>query len=288
MKKDKNNATDTALETTVTGVETTDTPLETTDTALETTDTGVETVSPDGLVTMSYKGFTKDGETEVVLNSTKLIEHTNIINAYLKLGRSAQLGIAYELATVYKDESFKSSFKNIDDYAATMFNIKHTTTTLYRMVGELFITKTDNNIPLVKDGLPQFSVGQLIELLPLYKGVKEKDGKARLITLLNEGAFGQYSTTKAIREAVKNSLLIETSASVTPNTTGATDNDNASKNKNTSDNTLTFEETISEIDKLLTSINDHMSKNPDTYKPENLSKLLTVLNSFDDFKQSLR
>ena len=246
------------------------------------TDNAIETVSPDGLITMTYKGFTKDGATDVVLNSSKLIEHTNTINAYIKLGRSAQLGIAYELAKVYKDESFKSSFKNIDDYAATMFNIKHTTTTLYRMVGELFITKTDNNVPVVKDGLPQFSVGQLIELLPLYKGVEVDEGKARLITLLNTGAFGQYSTTKAIRDAVKNSLLIETSATDTTNTSDTVDttnNDNASETETTAD-------IIAAVKGYLETLNVKLEK--DNASDDIKSKVLSIMASVDELNQLLR
>lgn len=242
----------------------------------------IENAPKTELVTKKYTGYTKDGNLEIVLNSAKLIEHTENIYKFVKVGRSAQLGVAYELASTYKDESYKSSFKNIDDYALAMFNIKHSTSTLYRQVGELFVSVNENGVPYVKDGLPQFSVGQLIEILPLYKGVNEEDGKARLIELLNNGAFGQFSTTRAIRDAVKDSLLIESTSTVAEATT---ENTGTTTESGTTEN-ATSADIIATVKGYLETLNVKLEK--DNASNDIKSKVLSIMASVDELNQMLR
>lgn len=159
------------------------------------------------LVTETFKSYGK--VEEITLNNTALIEHTQKIHAYLDVTKAGQLGVCYELGKVAIDETYKTAgFKSLTDYGSALFDFKTSTCSLYARVGGTFVELDENGKPVVRKGLPRFTVGQLIELLPLYKDGTENGDKA-LTELLNNGDFGQFSTTKAIRNAVKSALAIE-------------------------------------------------------------------------------
>ena len=170
------------------------------------------------VVVKEVMGFSNDGKgTLITMNNAKLIAHTERMQAYMKLEKAGQLGQCYELGQIASDESFKSlGCKSVSEYAERVFGIRPATTSAYARIGQHFVTVDADGKPSIIEGIPQFSVGQLLELLPLYKDGTEEEGKEAVQQFLATGAVGQYSSTKAIRSAVKDYLAIGTSATEVP------------------------------------------------------------------------
>lgn len=170
------------------------------------------------VVVKEVMGFSNDGKgTLITMNNAKLIAHTERMQAYMKLEKAGQLGQCYELGQIASDESFKSlGCKSVSEYAERVFGIRPATTSAYARIGQHFVTVDADGKPSIIEGIPQFSVGQLLELLPLYKDGTEEEGKEAVQQFLATGAVGQYSSTKAIRSAVKDYLAIGTTATEVP------------------------------------------------------------------------
>lgn len=158
------------------------------------------------LVAQTFNGY---GVENVKFHNAALIEHTEKIIQYREVGKKAELGICYELGQVKNDDLYKKAgFKSIGEYGNVMFDYKPSTTGLYAQIGQAFVVMKEN-VPCVRDELPSFTTGQLLELLPL---VNAEGDVSDIVKLLNDGEIGQFSTTKAIRNAVKSFNAIDTTS----------------------------------------------------------------------------
>lgn len=144
-----------------------------------------------------------NGKEEVVkLYDTQLIAHTQTIQKLRDAGNMTILAIANELRTIDDDKSYeKAGFKSVAEYANIVFDYKRPTVALYIKAARAFITydKSKKSIA-IRDNLPNFTMGQMIELLPL---VGEDGNIDEVKKAVVDGKINNRLSTKAIRSAVR-------------------------------------------------------------------------------------
>lgn len=168
------------------------------------------------LVTLEVNAM--NGKKDVIkLYDSALISHTENIQKYRDAGNLAIIAIANELRNVDTDESYKKAgFKNVAEYANIVFDYKRPTVSMYIRVANAFIDNTDNGGFKFKEGLPNLSVGQMIELLPL---VKDDGSLDDVFQAFINGKVNDRMSTKKIRQAVQSMQAIETTATETETAT---------------------------------------------------------------------
>lgn len=161
------------------------------------------------LVTMELQAM--NGKKDIIkLYDTQLISHTENIQKYRDAGNLAIIAIANELRNVDKDESYKKAgFKSVAEYANIVFDYKRPTVSMYVRVANAFIDNTPEGGFQFKENIPQLSVGQMIELLPL---VGEDGNLDEVINAFVNGKVNDRMSTKKIRQAVQSMQAIETTA----------------------------------------------------------------------------
>lgn len=164
------------------------------------------------LVTLEVNAM--NGKKDVIkLYDSALISHTENIQKYRDAGNLAIIAIANELRNVDTDESYKKAgFKNVAEYANIVFDYKRPTVSMYIRVANAFIDNTENGGFKFKEGLPNLSVGQMIELLPL---VKDDGSLDDVFQAFIDGKVNDRMSTKKIRQAVQSMQAIETTATET-------------------------------------------------------------------------
>ena len=152
----------------------------------------------------------KDAGETLKLYDTKLIEHTNVITKYRDAGNMSILAIAHEMAKIENDKSYeKAGFKSVAEYANVVFDYKRPTVVLYLKCAKAFLTDDENGIVTYRSNLPKFTIGQLIELLPM---VKNGNDISQVIEAIANGDINNRMSTKAVRKAVQSVLAIDTTA----------------------------------------------------------------------------
>lgn len=152
----------------------------------------------------------KDAGETLKLYDTKLIEHTNVITKYRDAGNMSILAIAHEMAKIENDESYKKAgFKSVAEYANVVFDYKRPTVVLYLKCAKAFLTDGENGLVAFKGNLPKFTIGQLIELLPM---VKDSYDITAVKEAIANGEINNRMSTKAVRKAVQSLLAIDTTA----------------------------------------------------------------------------
>lgn len=161
---------------------------------------------------VSMEIVAQSGKDELIkLYDQTLIQHTKTIQSYRDAGNLTILGIAEEMREMDEDDSYaKAGFKTVAEYASVCFDYKRQTVQLYIKAAKYFLTKTDGKLALADTELPWFSMGQMIELLPLC----DADGIEGVKTALADGTINQRMSAKKIRAAVKSLTAIDTKASV--------------------------------------------------------------------------
>lgn len=168
------------------------------------------------LVTLEVNAM--NGKKDVIkLYDSALISHTENIQKYRDAGNLAIIAIANELRNVDTDESYKKAgFKNVAEYANIVFDYKRPTVSMYIRVANAFIDNTETGGFKFKEGLPNLSVGQMIELLPL---VKDDGSLDDVFQAFINGKVNDRMSTKKIRQAVQSMQAIETTATETETAT---------------------------------------------------------------------
>lgn len=168
------------------------------------------------LVTMEVSAM--NGKKDIIkLYDTALISHTENIQKFRDAGNLAIIAIANELRNVEEDESYKKAgFKSVAEYANIVFDYKRPTVSMYIRVAKAFIDTTEEGGFKFKDNIPNLSVGQMIELLPL---VKEDGSLDDVIQAFIDGKVNDRMSTKKIRQAVQSMQAIETTATETESET---------------------------------------------------------------------
>lgn len=137
--------------------------------------------------------ITKTTQIKKLENATQLIqlaEEGAIRNLYT---------IASALAIVDKNKLYEEGdYKNTAEYGEAMFNYKRTTTSALIRVAVRFLN--GSNSTLKQDGEKDYTIYQLMELLPMSDG--------DINTALESGELNPYMTTKAIRDLAKGYKLI--------------------------------------------------------------------------------
>jgi hypothetical protein len=163
----------------------------------------------------------KDAGETLKLYDTKLIEHTNTISKYRDAGNMSILAIANEMAKIENDKSYeKAGFKSVAEYANVVFDYKRPTVVLYLKCAKAFLTDDENGIVTYRSNLPKFTIGQLIELLPM---VKNGNDISQVIDAIANGDINNRMSTKAVRKAVQSVLAIESTATETKSEKSATE-----------------------------------------------------------------
>ena len=90
-----------------------------------------------------------------------------------------------------------------------VFDYKRPTVVLYLKCAKAFLTDDENGIVTYKSNLPKFTIGQLIELLPM---VKNGNDISEVIAAIANGDINNRMSTKAVRKAVQSVLAIESTA----------------------------------------------------------------------------
>lgn len=161
---------------------------------------------------VSMEIVAQSGKDELIkLYDQTLIEHTKTIQSYRDAGNLTILGIAEEMREMDEDGSYaKAGFKTVAEYASVCFDYKRQTVQLYIKAARYFLTKTDGKLALADTELPWFSMGQMIELLPIC----DTDGIDGVKIALAEGTINQRMSAKKLRAAVKSLTAIDTKATV--------------------------------------------------------------------------
>lgn len=169
------------------------------------------------------------GKDELIkLYDQTLINHTKTIQSYRDAGNLTILGIAEEMRELDEDGSYtKAGFKTVAEYASVCFDYKRQTVQLYIKAATYFLTKTDGKLALADTDLPWFSMGQMIELLPLC----DAEGLEGVKQALADGTINQRMSAKKLRTAVKSYLALDTTAKVEDA------DDTVDTDKNTTDET---------------------------------------------------
>lgn len=161
---------------------------------------------------LSLEIMAQTGKDELIkLYDQTLINHTKTIQSYRDAGNLTILGIAQEMRELDEDGSYsKAGFKSVAEYAGVCFDYKRQTVQLYIKAATYFLTKIDGKLALADTDLPWFSMGQMIELLPLC----DAEGLDGVKDALADGTINQRMSAKKIRTAVKSHLAIDTTAKV--------------------------------------------------------------------------
>lgn len=159
---------------------------------------------------VSMEIVAQSGKDELIkLYDQTLINHTKTIQSYRDAGNLTILGIAQEMREMDEDGSYaKAGFKSVAEYASVCFDYKRQTVQLYIKAARYFLTKTDGKLALADTELPWFSMGQMIELLPIC----DADGIDGVKTALADGTINQRMSAKKLRAAVKSATAIDTTA----------------------------------------------------------------------------
>lgn len=241
----------------------------------ENVNVNTENANTTELVAQTFNGY---GVENVKFHNADLILHTEKIIQYREVGKKAELGICYELGQVKNGDLYKKAgFKSIGEYGNVMFDYKASTTGLYAQIGQAFVVMKEN-VPCVREELPSFTTGQLLELLPLVNA----DGDVSdIVKLLNDGEIGQFSTTKAIRNAVKAFTAIDTTADEVDEKSEASEASKASEASET-DAPKTALDLIDIIQEALDAM---LKMNKDGYwSDDETSKLLAITSDLDEIK----
>ena len=152
-----------------------------------------------------------NGKEELLkIYDSKLIEHTTKIQSLRDAGNMTIIGIAQELRKIDDDESYKKAgFKTTAEYANIVFDYKRPTTSLYIKCARAFLNEDDNGKITLRDNLPNFTIGQMIELLPLVKG---EDDISEVKKAVANGDINNRLSTKKIRTAVQSLNAIDTTS----------------------------------------------------------------------------
>lgn len=194
----------------------------------------------------------QNGKQEVVnLYDQTLIAHTQTIQKYRDAGNLTILGIAQEMREIDEDQSYaKAGFKSVAEYANVCFDYKRQTVSLYVKAATYFLTKdADGKLALADATLPWFSMGQMIELLPLC----DTEGIEGVKNALVSGEINPRMSTKKLRTAVKSLTAIEgevTKVEDSSETTGTGNTDN------TTDAPINPEEVIASILRMMSELQE--------------------------------
>lgn len=143
----------------------------------------------------------------IKIYDSKLIEHTSKIQSLRDAGNMTIIGIAQELRKVDDDGSYKKAgFKTTAEYATVIFDYKRPTTSLYIKCARAFIKEDKDGKATLSDNLPNFTIGQMIELLPL---VKNEDDISEVKKAVVDGEINNRMSTKKIRTAVQSIKAID-------------------------------------------------------------------------------
>lgn len=238
----------------------------------ENVNVNTENANTTELVAQTFNGY---GVENVKFHNADLIQHTEKIIQYREVGKKAELGICYELGQVKNGDLYKKAgFKSIGEYGNVMFDYKASTTGLYAQIGQAFVVMNEN-VPCVREELPAFTTGQLLELLPLVNA----DGDVSdIVKLLNDGEIGQFSTTKAIRNAVKGFNAIDTTADEVDEKSETSEAHETSE-ADTPKTALDF------IDIIQEALDAMLKMNKDGYwSDDETSKLLAITSDLDEIK----
>jgi hypothetical protein len=148
-----------------------------------------------------------NGKEEVIkLYDTTLIKHTEEIQKFRDAGNLAILAIANELRTIEDDKSYeKAGFKNVAEYANVIFDYKRPTVSIYVRVARAFISKSEDGKYQFNGNLPNMTVGQMMELLPL---VKDGTNIEAVLEKFEDGTLNSRMSSKKIRQEVNHIIAL--------------------------------------------------------------------------------
>lgn len=149
-----------------------------------------------------------NGKEEVIkLYDTTLIKHTEDIQKFRDAGNLAILAIAHELRTIEDDKSYeKAGFKNVAEYANVVFDYKRPTVSMYVRVARAFISKSEDGKYQFNGNLPNMTVGQMMELLPLVKDGTNID---TVLEKFADGTLNNRMATKKLRQEVNHIIALD-------------------------------------------------------------------------------
>lgn len=150
-----------------------------------------------------------NGKEEVIkLYDTTLIKHTEEIQKFRDAGNLAILAIAHELRTIEDDKSYeKAGFKNVAEYANVVFDYKRPTVSMYVRVAKAFISKSEDGKYQFNGNLPNMTVGQMMELLPLVKDSTNIDA---VLEKFADGTLNNRMSSKKLRQEVNHIIALDT------------------------------------------------------------------------------
>lgn len=149
-----------------------------------------------------------NGKEEVIkLYDTTLIKHTEEIQKFRDAGNLAILAIAHELRTIDDDKSYeKAGFKNVAEYANVIFDYKRPTVSMYIRVARAFISKSEEGNYQFNGNLPNMTVGQMMELLPL---VKDGTDIQTVLDKFSDGTLNSRMSAKKLRQEVNHIVALD-------------------------------------------------------------------------------
>lgn len=167
-------------------------------------------MSKDNTQLVSMDIVAMNGKEELIkLYDNTLIQHTENIQKFRDAGNYAILAIANELRVIEDDKSYeKAGFKNVAEYANVVFDYKRPTVSMYTRVARAFIEQKDGTLAF-RGNLPNMTVGQMMELLPL---VKNGDDISEVLDKFADGTLNSRMSTKRLRTEVSQLNAIEGSA----------------------------------------------------------------------------
>lgn len=133
--------------------------------------------------------------TEIVFKSKALTNYTKKIGKCFADAKNSLFKVAVLLNEVNEKQAFKNDFKNITEYAETVFGMKKTATYNFIKIGKNY-TNEDFSCTLPHKTEENYSLSQVVEMLPL-----EKDNK--IIEVSEAEIITPEMATKEIRKIVK-------------------------------------------------------------------------------------
>ena len=133
--------------------------------------------------------------TEIEFKSKALTNYTKKIGKCFADAKNSLFKVAVLLNEVNEKQAFKNDFKNITEYAETVFGMKKTATYNFIKIGKNY-TNEDFTCTLPHKTEENYSLTQVVEMLPL-----EKDNK--IIEVSEAEIITPDMTTKEIRKIVK-------------------------------------------------------------------------------------
>ena len=167
-------------------------------------DTAIDIISSIAPATLKSANETVILPAEIVPEMSLLDDYTNYIKGIQNRMKKDFMKICVALYEIKLKELYKSrDYEDIFTYAAQELGYSRDTVNKYTAVAELFITKTIDGYKsvFVDAGEKDFTVGALIELLPL-----RKDSKGAVTTakeMIENGEISADMSSADIRKAVK-------------------------------------------------------------------------------------